>query len=53
MWNIWIERSQQIFNDRSQGPKQIEIKNQVLMGETLRESQVPKNKIELSIEESS
>ena len=52
MWNIWIKCNQQIFNDKSQGPAQIVIKIQVLMGKTLRESHLPKNNIELSIEES-
>ena len=53
MWNIWIERNQRIFNDKAQGPMQIAIKTQVLMGETIRESRLPKNKNEISIEEGS
>ena len=52
MWNIWRERNQRIFNNEAQGPVQVARKTQVLMGETLRESGLPKNKIELAIEES-
>ena len=49
MWSIWKERNHWIFNDKAQGPVQVAIKTQVLMGKNLREFRLPKNEIELTM----
>ena len=51
-WLIWIEHNQRIFKDKAHSPEKIASKNQVLLGETLRASLLPKNKTDLFPEES-
>ena len=49
-WHIWNERNQQIFKDKAHSPEKIAFKIQALLGESLREIFLPKNKTDLSPE---
>ena len=49
-WLIWNERNQRIFKDKAHSPEQIAFKIQALLGESLRETFLPKNNTDLSPE---
>ena len=51
-WFIWNERNQRIFKDKAHSPEQIAFKIQALLGESLRATLLPKNKVDFCLEES-